>query len=308
MRKKYVISGTLKRIALWSIAFIVPVHAATASPSWPRMNANIEFDPVLGLPIPPIEVPYNAVGTKWVIIGLLILGMVGVILGIRDLIKRKSWLPLMLAASGVAIAIPEVFVDIVGAVWYPTSPNDIAFTIFGRQMGWFILSGWFGFGSVFCYLCFRLFDSGKATKWIWGTFLAACVGEVIIEEIIQAVGGIYIYYGNQPLVLLWKLPWWWIPCNSGGVFLAAAVAVHYKKSLQGWKSLLMFITTPLSMTACYGAIALPSWIAVNGAYSYWVTQALGLVTIVLGVAFVGLIINVFLKRNPFDLKGTGDSA
>ncbi len=297
-----------KKITFWSIAFIVPVQAAMAVPSWPRMNANIQFDPVLGLPVPPVDAAYNAVGTKWVIIGLLILGAIGVFLGIWDLIKKKSLLPLFVAASGVAIALPEVFVDIVGAVWYPTSPNDVAFTIFGRQMGWFILSGWFGFGSVFCYLCFTLFDSGKATKWIWGTFFAAWIGELIIEEIIQAVGGIYIYYGNQPLILLWKLPWWWIPCNCGGVFLAAAIAVRFKKFLQGWKAPLMFIISPISMTVSYAAVALPSWIAVNGAYSYWVTQAAGLATILLGFVFIGLIINVFLRRNPLDLNGTAESA
>ena len=308
MCKRIFTSGILKKIIFWSVLIAVPAHAVTAFAIWPRMNTDIKFDPAVVLPIPPVDAAYNAVGTKWVITGLVILGIIGVILGIRDLIKTKSWLPLFIAASGVAIAIPEVFVDIVGAVWYPTSPDDIAFTIFGRQMGWFILSGWFGFGSMFCYLCFKLFDSGKATKWIWFTFFAAWVGDVVLEEIIQNVGGIYIYYGNQPLILLWYLPWWWIPCNSGGVFLAAAIAVRYKKFLQGWKALLMFIITPLSMTTCYGSIALPSWIVVNGAYSYWITQTAGLATVVLGFVFVGLVINVFLKRDPLELNGTGESA
>jgi hypothetical protein len=175
-------------------------------------------------------------------------------------------------------------------------------------MGWFILSGWFGFGSVFCYLCFSLFDSGKATKWIWGTFFAAAVGEVILEEIIQAVGGIYVYYGNQPLIVLWKLPWWWIPCNCGGVFLAAAIAVRFKTFLQGWKAPLMFIVSPISMTVSYAAVALPSWIVVNGAYSYWWTQAAGLATIALGFVFIGIVIRVFLKRNPLDLNGLPEAA
>ena len=62
------------------------------------------------------------------------------------------------------------------------------------------------------------------------------------------------------------------------------------------------------MTVSYAAVALPSWIAVNGAYSYWVTQAAGLATIVLGFVFIGLIINVFLRRNPLDLNGTAESA
>jgi hypothetical protein len=53
------------------------------------------------------------------------------------------------------------------------------------------------------------------TLWIWWAIMI--VGDLVIEEILLPIG-IYRYYGNQPLIILGTLPWWWLPCNSVGVF------------------------------------------------------------------------------------------
>ena len=174
------------------------------------------------------------------------------------------------------IIFPEVFVDVMGAVWYPVSESDHAFTILGRQMGWFIVAGWFGFGSLFMYTSFKVFQLRLSTRAIWLAFFGACLGATVFEEILQNMGGMYVYYANQPLIVLWKLPWWWTPCNATGVFLAAAIAYRLREQLRGWRGLAMFAITPAAMGAAYGFIALPSWIVVNGDYSWWVTQLGGL--------------------------------
>lgn len=201
------------------------------------------------------------------------------------------------------IIFPEVMVDVMGAVWYPLSENDHAFTILGRQMGWFIVAGWFGFGSLFTYVSYKVFEMRLSTKAIWLAFGAACIGATVFEEILQNLGGMYLYYGNQPLIVLSKLPWWWTPCNAGGVFLAAALAYRLRDSLRGWRGLAMLAITPASMGGVYGFIALPSFIAVNGDYNWWVTQILGLTTIALGLMLVAGIIRIVLNRDPFDLSG-----
>jgi hypothetical protein len=139
-----------------------------------------------------------------------------------------------------------------------------------------------------------------STRTLWLAWGLAIVGDVVFEEVLLSFD-VYHYYGNQPLVLLFELPWWWIPCNSVGIVLAAAIAYRFRSSLRGWKALCMLVVTPMSVTAVYGFIALPSWIATNGDFPWLLTQVLGLITVVLGVfAFMG-VLKFVLNRDPFDL-------
>lgn len=125
-------------------------------------------------------------------------------------------------------------------------------------------------------------------------------GDVIFEEILLKFDT-YHYYGSQPLVILWELPWWWLACNPAGVLLGAAFAYRYRDRLQGWRSLAMVVIMPMSVATVYGATALPSWIAVNADYPWPVTDLLGLLTLALGFVTFLLIVRFVLNRDPFDL-------
>lgn len=256
-----------------------------------------------GIPTPPLDAEYDGRNTAISIAWLGAIGVLGFSLAIRDYRKNRVALPLFMTLSAPMIIFPEVFVDLMGAVFYPLSESDHAFTILGRQMGWFIVAGWFGFGSLFTYEIYKMFERQSSTRTIWLMFLAACLGATVFEEILQNMGGMYLYYGNQPLIVLWKLPWWWTPCNAGGVFLAAALAHRLQHELRGWRGLAMLVITPASVGGVYGFIALPSWIVVNGDYNWWVTQLGGLATIALGIICVAGIIKVVVGRDPFDLSG-----
>lgn len=282
------------------IAIVTGIIAVLAI-TWFRKMPSFTVDPVFGLAHLPLDEPYKLTSNLIMIIGLGIFGLIGAAFGIRDLIKEKTWLPLMVSLSGFMIAIPEIIFDVLGGVYYPTSDADHAFTLFNRQMGWFIVVGWFGFGA-FNYFTFKLLQKRPSTKQIWMILVTTAIGDLVFEEIILTLGGIYVYYGNQPLVV-GQLPWWWIPCNSIGVFLAAAIAYRYQKELQGLKSLAMFFITPFSTMAAYGFIAIPCWIVVNGHYSWILTQGAGLLTVTLGFFLAAMSIRLVLKRDPWDLSG-----
>ena len=96
------------------------------------------------------------------------------------------------------------------------------------------------------------------------------------------MGGMYVYYGNQPLIVLWKLPWWWVPCNAAACSSPRPSPTGCGIQLRGWRGLAMFVITPASMGGVYGFIALPSWIVVNADYPWWVTQLGGLATLAMG--------------------------
>ncbi|WP_210717276.1 hypothetical protein [Amycolatopsis acididurans] len=269
-----------------------------------KAHHDIPLDRTYGTPPPP-DLPYPVNNNIGATIVMTVIGLSGVALGIIQWVRTKSPLPLMIALSGAVICIPEVFFDVMGGVYFPwsaTEPLGQAYAILGREMPWWIAAGWFGYGA-FNFFMFTLLASKPSTKTIWLMLGGAAVGDVVFEEILLSFN-VYHYYGNQPLVIVSQLPWWWIPCNSIGVFLAAALAYRFQDFLRGWRSLLMLVITPLSVTTVYGAIALPSWIAVNGNYPWLPTQILGLATIALGIVVFALILELVLKRKPFELGYT----
>jgi hypothetical protein len=288
-----------RKVAAIATAVVVVMLLLTARHDRPEVT----FDGPLNLPTPPLDAAYSGRNTVISIIWLGAVALLGFGLAIRDYRRARVALPLFVTLSAPMIIFPEVFVDVMGAVWYPVGAHDHAFTILGRHMGWFIVAGWFGFGSLFMYTSFKVFQLRLSTRAIWLAFFGACLGATVFEEILQNMGGMYVYYGNQPLIVLWKLPWWWTPCNATGVFLAAAIAYRLRDQLRGWRGLAMFAITPAAMGAAYGFIALPSWIVLNGDYSWWITQIGGLASIALGLVAVALIIRLVLDRDPFDLSG-----
>jgi hypothetical protein len=127
--------------------------------------------------------------------------------------------------------------------------------------------------------------------------------EIGSEEGLLARGA-YAYFGNQPLVLLSHLPWWFVACNMIGCFLAAALAFRYRDTLTGWRGIFMIVITPVSVLISYATIGIPSFIAVNRTYPWLYTQTLGLATIAMGVAAAAIILWLVLHRRPFAASAT----
>jgi hypothetical protein len=288
------------RVAAVAAVTVSGMLLLTARHHTPDLNID---QGAFGVPTPPLDAKYSGTHTLISILWLSVVGITGFGLAIRDYVKTRSSVALWVTISAPMIIFPEVMVDLMGDVFYPLNSHDHAFTILGRQMGWFIVAGWFGFASLFMYMTYKFFERRATPKAIWLAFLAAAIGSIVFEEILQNLGGMYVYYGNQPLIVLWKLPWWWPPCNAGGVFLAAAIAYRLRQQLHGWRGAAMLVITPASMGGVYGFIALPAFIAVNADYNWWVTQILGLATIGLGIVIIALTIALVLGKDPFDMSG-----
>lgn len=288
-------------VGLGSVAFVAIALIITAlrpAPRFPYVKGPTGMADKPTLETAPYLVG-NHVGATIV---MTLIGIIGVVIGVRMSLRGRTWLPLMVALSSVMIVFSEVFFDVMGAVWFPYSDTELfghTFTILGRTMPVWILAGWFGYG-VFSVVTFAMLNARPTTRNLWFAWGGALAGDVVFEEILLQFD-VYHYYGNQPLVILTELPWWWIPCNSVGVMLAASLAYRFRGKLSGWKSVAMFAVTPMSVAAVYGFIALPSWVATNGDFPWLITQLLGFATLVLGVfAFMG-VLKFVLNRDPFDL-------
>lgn len=263
-----------------------------------RGTPEFDFDPIYNIPRPPHDAPFYKVNNIIEMVIMLVSGLVGVVLGAIDAYRTRSLLPLMLPLSGAAIALPETMLDVLGGLYHPWSAHYLSFKLLGRQvLPW--ISVWFGYGS-FMQWNLHLLEKNCRTKTLWLYWGLMVLGDLVIEEILLPMG-VYIYYGNQPL-RVGSLPLWWLPCNSVGVFLATAIAYRYKRIFVGWKALFVLFTTPMCVAATYGLIALPCFFAVNGDYPWLVTQLLGLVTMVAGLVFFCVILELVLERRPFELE------
>lgn len=126
---------------------------------------------------------------------------------------------------------------------------------------------------------------------------------VAMEEVLLNLPGLYMYYGRQPLVLLTKLPFWWVGVNGGGMFAASALLYRYRAHLRGVRALAPFAVIPTVYLAMFGFVAMPATIVVNGRFSWAVTQTGGLVTLALCTVGAMLVMHLVLQRNPFDPSG-----
>ncbi|HEY2832819.1 MAG TPA: hypothetical protein VGJ14_10370 [Sporichthyaceae bacterium] len=254
-----------------------------------------------GVPMVPTnaDFPYNHTHTIWAIVLLGGLGTIGFAVAIRDAIRNRDYLPLFIGLGTIAVVFPEVFFDIVGMVYYPVHSGDFAFKIFGRRMGWFIVGGWFGAGA-FAGLMLKALRSRPKAWQVWALVLGVGISYSIFEEILVTAGGMYQYYGNQPM--WWhSLPLWWTPCNViGCALLPAAFAYRYQHILTGWRAAVMVIVVPVSVAGTYAFIAMPSWIVVNADYPWLPTELGGLATYALGIGMIAVVLNAFMGYQPFD--------
>lgn len=269
-----------------------------------RGSMDFNIDSAFDLPRPPTDLPYNKTSNIICMISMTAIGLSAVLLGARDALRSRTLLPLFLPLSGAMIAFPETFIDVLGCIYYPWTDQNATLHILGREMPpWIPI--WFGYGSLM-QINLQLLTNKTSTRTLWYFLGLMMVSDLIVEEILLPMG-VYHYFGNQPLVVINKFPWWWMAPNSIGVFLATALAYRYRSYLVGWKVLAVLFLTPMSVGGVYGFICFPVWVAINGDYGWLVTQLLGLLTMALGFLTFAITLEMVLGKNPFDLDSKDGS-
>lgn len=297
-------SGNRVRLWAWTGAAVFVVVSLILTKTTSNRVMDTGFDNSFGLPNKPTheEAPYLVANNIFATIAMTMVGLTGLVAGIIYFRRSRDVVPMMLAISAPFVVITEVFLDIMGGVYFPwsdTEPLGHAFTLMGRQMPVWIIAGWFGYAALSA-IEYKVLASRPTTGKLWISLGVLVVAAIVFEEILLSLG-IYHYYGNHPLVLGWELPWWWEACNPLGVMLAVALAYRFRDFFQGIRALLLIGILPVTMGAAYGFSALPGWIALNADYPWLVTQLLGFASLGLGFVNFCLILKLVLNRNPFDL-------
>lgn len=316
MLKRILMTGA---ILLASFSFARPLVADESVqirqgtiPTVTRVDPNQQMHPDFGIPSPELATnSRNYVDRTHSTVAVVVLigvSLVPIGYALRRSLKEQKLLPIVVALSGSMGVFAEVYTDVLGAVHWSHDPGHITtrtvFHLFGRDMALVPVVAWIAFGAVLTYLCFEIISRQPKTKWLWAAFLLACLADMAFEEPMLNYGGLYTYYGNQPLILLSKFPWWWMPMNAGGLFLAAALAYRYRDSLRGFRSFAMFWITPAAFMAFYGFCAWPTLCAINGNYSWLTIQLAGLLGVGVATLSTAGVIHLVLRRDPFDLNST----
>ena len=232
------------------------------------------------LPVPPVDAVSNVhvdmVATA-IYLGLSALVLV---FGLNHWRRTGSPIIVLLMVGGALCSAVEPFVNIVGAVWHPIVNQITAFNIMGRPMPWFIVAGYIFYFGALGSATFLAFQKGVTTRQYWIWCCVPMVVDIVMEELMLH-WNLYYYYGEQPLILIAKLPLWWVPGNSVGQILAVAFIALVKPVQRGWKLLLIPLLVPIWDAVAYAAISLPSWIVVNTPVPTWLNQMGGLATCLL---------------------------
>lgn len=256
------------------------------------------FDQVFGLPIPSV----NAVAPTTVSHGAT--AFFGVVACLAFLYGLKHWrdtgrpVLLLILVGGGMCTLAEPLVDLMGACWHPNIGQPVAFEFMGRYMPWWIVAVYFAYWGAQGGLLYWLMQRGMTMKTMRWLILIPIVGDILIEEL-ALPSGLYIYDGQQPLILLNSLPFWWVPCNSIGLLLAIALVSVCAPHLKGLKLLLIPLLLPMGQLMGYVAVGLPSFVVINTAgVPNAIVQAGGIATWLLGLLVFHAISLVIATDSP----------
>jgi hypothetical protein len=250
------------------------------------------------LPIPPCDAVPNAALVHGVTVFYVVALTAALLWALVNCRRPRGQLMLLLLPAGAIAALCEPLLDIIGAAWYPHIGIPVAFELMGRPIPvWTVLAYTFFFGAV-GWFTVTLFQRGVTQRQAWLIFLIPIAIDIIQQEILLHFQ-LLMYYGNQPLVLINKFPFWWAPCDSFGNFLAAAIFYRLLPWVRGWKTLALPLVYPIADFIGYAAVSLVGFTVVNSELPNWVTQLAGLVSWILAVPFVWLVARMVAVDSPW---------
>jgi hypothetical protein len=192
---------------------------------------------------------------------LMVAGSVAVAL--RETVRLRSALPLIVLVSATLWLPNEPFIDTVLGFQYASDAPATMFTLAGRVIPLSVL----GVGAMFAmftWFLFRLIEGGASR----GRIVAVCVVAGVIDWPLEWMAihwNVFEYYGDNPSRIL-GLPLTSMVQNCFLYIVMACVLVLAAPHLKGWRALLFLPVLP----GCYYAVALlctwPHYLALHAGW------------------------------------------
>ncbi|TEA14514.1 hypothetical protein C8034_v003392 [Colletotrichum sidae] len=280
----------------------------SASPATAQDNSiKVTLDNTYGTIAPPNDAfPFNANHASVVSVVLLILSLTFVGISFKESKRWNSTVPAALTIGAASCILPEAVDNYLANCYWAQShdPRFLMFTFLGREFDVFVGIIWWSFGAVLGCCIFGALMRDVSTGTLWKGLALAGLFDIVLEECLLNYGGLYFYYGHQPLVLIAKFPWWWLFCNVSAIFMGIAVTYRYRAWFNGWKSVFVLPILPFCYIGAWSLAAMPTVYAVQADYSPLVTQACGVLTCCIALVQTGVMMDAILDRDPLDV-GSG---
>ncbi|WP_161626762.1 hypothetical protein [Sphingobium lactosutens] len=231
---------------------------------------------------------------------MLIAGLVATAIAAFDSFRLKTTVPIAIIVGAALCVYPESVDNYLAGCFWSTShdPDKLLYFLMGREFDYYVAIMWWTFGAILGYIFYSALQRNVTTGGLWIAFALSGMADIVIEELLLRYGGIYTYFGHQPLVLLGYFPWWWLFVNVSALYLSIAVTYRFRDWLNGWRSIFILPLMPLCYIGGFSFAALPTIYVIQGDYSPMVTQFAGILSCILALIQTGGIFYFILGRNP----------
>ncbi|KAI9830367.1 MAG: hypothetical protein M1819_005748 [Sarea resinae] len=219
----------------------------------------------------------------------------------RDCKKFKSTVPISMILGAAACVVPESVDNYLGGCYWSQShdPKMLLFFLMGREFDHYVAVMWWAFGAILGYLLYAVLLREVKTGTLWACLAVSGVADIVLEEILLGYGGIYTYFGHQPLVLIKNFPWWWLFSNVSALFLSVSLAFRYREWFNGIRSAWILALMPFCYIGAFTFSAMPTIFVIQGDFSPLVTQLGGIATCAISVIQAGTMMHLILGRDPY---------
>ena len=268
--------------------------------------STVTLDPTYRTVAPPHEdYPQSAEHVRVVSIVLLAICFTSVAVSFTESKRWNSTVPAVLTIGAATCFYAEAINCYLANVYWTIShdPKQVLFTLLGRDFEPYVAIVWWSFGSVMSCCIFSALLRNVRTGTLWILLGLAAFFDFVIEEWMLNYGGVYSYYGHQPLVLFKLFPCWWAFGNTSGIFMGIVIAYRYRNWFNGWRSILLIPLLPFCYVGPQVIAGMTTFYVIQADYSPLVTQLGGVVTCCVAVVQTGVMMNVVLGRDPLDFEG-----
>ena len=184
------------------------------------------MDPDTRLPVIPLDAVFNQTAGNY---ATAIFGfMAGAVFlyGLTYWRDTKNPIVIFMMLGGLTTTLIEPLLDIIGLAWHPMHGQNTAFELIGRPIPVWVVAVYLMYFGGLGSLNYLAFKRGVTMRSVWIWFSAPMLLDIVMEEIMMHFE-LYIYYGQQPLILIKNFPLWWAPCC--GRFACPRGAVRHRR-------------------------------------------------------------------------------
>lgn len=189
--------------------------------------------------------------------------------------------------GGAITASIEPLLDVVTGALHPIVAQDAVFTFMGRGIPLWVIVCYSIYYGGFGALNLIAYNRGITRRGVWLWFLAPLLGDLLIEEVMLHYR-LYLYYGNQPFVLI-RFPLYQPAGNSTGAILGVMTLFFLRPWLNAkkWRWFVAAaVVMPIGGVMGFNGVCWPSYYAVHSNYPNWIVQACGVLTWALAALMV----------------------